>query len=61
MNLEYETIACGLQSLIPGVGPVKMIDRLKLLLLSPIRPKKQQKPINIGLFDETSRNQLELF
>ena len=51
----------GEQVLVPGVAPVSVRDRLERLLASPLRPTKPQKPLNIGLFDEDARNQLDLF
>jgi hypothetical protein len=51
----------GEQVLVPGVAPVSLRDRLERLLALPLRPTKPQKPLNIGLFDEDARNQLDLF
>lgn len=53
----------GPQYLIGGVRPVTVRDRLEVLALLPMKPKRLcvQKPCNIGLFDEDRRNQLELF
>jgi hypothetical protein len=51
----------GDQVLVPGVAPVTLRDRLERLLGAPLRPSKPQKPINIGLFDDDARNQLDLF
>lgn len=61
MKLELEPTKCGLQYLLPTIQAVRMIDRLMILLEAPLYPKNPQKPLNIGLFDETARNQLELF
>jgi hypothetical protein len=61
MNTDFEKTACGWQALITGVSAVKTIERLQFLINQPLMPKKLQKPINIGLFDETARNQLNLF
>jgi hypothetical protein len=36
-------------------------ERLTLQASAPLTPKKSQKPMNIGLFDEDARNQLNLF
>jgi hypothetical protein len=47
--------------LVPGVRPVTLRERLTLLAATPLGPKKSQKPLNIGLFDEDARNQLSLF
>lgn len=51
----------GEQTLIPGVRPITMRERLALLTAAPLAPRKPQKPLNIGLFDDDARNQLHLF
>lgn len=51
----------GEQMLIPGVRPITTRDRLTLLMDAPMRPRAAQKPLDIGLFDEAARNQLDLF
>ena len=59
--LEAEWSECGEQTLITGVRPVSLRERLTLQASAPLTPKKSQKPLNIGLFDEDARNQLNLF
>jgi hypothetical protein len=59
--LDAEWSDCGEQTLIPGVRPVSLRERLTLQASAPLIPKKSQKPLNIGLFDEDARNQLNLF
>jgi hypothetical protein len=59
--LEAEWSDCGEQTLIPGVRPVSLRERLTLQASAPLIPRKAQKPLNIGLFDEDARNQLNLF
>ncbi|RWA83703.1 hypothetical protein [Mesorhizobium sp.] len=49
--LPTETTPEGEQTLIPGVRPVTTRDRLCLLTDAPMRPRKAQKPLDIGLFD----------
>ena len=61
IGLEAEWSSCGEQTLIPGVHPVSLRERLTLQASAPLIPKKSQKPMNIGLFDEDARNQLNLF
>jgi hypothetical protein len=56
-----ETTEQGEQVLVPGVAPVTLRARLERLLGAPLRPARPQKPLNIGLFDEDARNQLDLF
>ncbi|MDX8449645.1 hypothetical protein [Mesorhizobium captivum] len=36
-------------------------DRLALLMDAPMRPRAAQRPLDIGLFDDAARNQLDLF
>jgi hypothetical protein len=56
-----ETTEQGEQVLVPGIPQVTLRERLEHLLGAPLRPSKPQKPLNIGLFDEDARNQLDLF
>ena len=56
-----ETTDQGEQALVPGVVLVSLRQRLEHLLAAPLGPKKPQKPLNIGLFDEDARSQLDLF
>ena len=58
---DSEQTDCGEQILIPGVRPISLRERLTLQASAPLIPKKAQKPMTIGLFDEDARNQLELF
>jgi hypothetical protein len=51
----------GEQTLIPGVRPIALRDHLDARMEAPLVPRKPQKPLDIGLFDEIGRNQLELF
>ena len=60
-TFETETTPQGEQVLIPGVKPIKQRDRLHALLDAPLVPRCPQKPLNIGLFDEDARHQLDLF
>ena len=58
---QLEMTPDGEQTLIPGVRPITMRDRLEARMEAPLVPRKLQKPLDIGLFDEIGRNQLELF
>jgi hypothetical protein len=58
---QWEMTPDGPQTLIPGVRPITMRDRLEACMDAPMVPRKPQKPLDIGLFDEIGRNQLELF
>jgi hypothetical protein len=59
--LQSEWSECGEQTLIPGVRPVSLRERLMFQMQVPLTPRAMQKPMTIGLFDEDARNQLELF
>lgn len=56
-----ELTSIGPQSLIPGVAPISLADRLAQRAAAPLEPKRQQKPCDLSLFDMNARNQLELF
>lgn len=58
---QWEMTPDGPQTLIPGVTPITTRDRLEARMDAPLVPRKPQKPLDIGLFDEIGRNQLELF
>ncbi len=58
---ETEPTPIGEQTLIPGVRPVSIYERLMVLAAQPLRPKRPQRPCDLGLFDEAARNQLDLF
>lgn len=57
----YEPTEQGDQAIMPIVKPISMRARLEALAVAPLMPTKSQKPLNIGLFDEDTRNQLALF
>jgi hypothetical protein len=59
--VQSETTPEGEQTLVPGVRPITTRDRIDLAMAAPLRAAKQQKPMNIGLFDDDARNQLSLF
>lgn len=56
-----EPTPIGLQSLVPGVAPISVADRLAQRAAAPLEPKKPQRPCDLGLFDLNARNQLDLF
>lgn len=64
MSRESEVTAVGRQTLIDGVRPITLRDRLTVMAAQPMAPKRNptaiQKPCNHGLFDEVSRAQLDL-
>jgi hypothetical protein len=51
----------GEQVLVPGIAPSTLRQRLAALFAAPLASPKRQRPMNIGLFDEDARNQLDLF
>jgi hypothetical protein len=53
----------GDQYLVPDVRPVTVAEHLARYWDAPMQPRraKQQRPCNIGLFDEDARNQGSLF
>jgi hypothetical protein len=59
--LASEATEQGEQVLVPGVAPVTWRQRLTVLFAAPLASSKPQRPMNIGLFDEDARNQLDLF
>ena len=54
----------GEQMLVAGVVPVTLRDRLTLMALRPMAPRRNpnasQKPCDHGLFDEVQRDQIDL-
>jgi hypothetical protein len=56
-----ESTGIGLQSLVPGVAPITLSDRLAARAAAPLEPKKPQRRCDLGLFDLAARNQLDLF
>ena len=59
-HLATEPTPEGEQMLIAGVRPLTLRDRLALRAAAPLAPSKQQKPCDLGLFDEGARNQTDL-
>jgi len=59
MTHQTEKTPDGVQALVTGVRPVTDRDRLAVLAARPLAPARPQKPLNIGLFDEDARRQLD--
>jgi len=60
---QHEHTPEGVQTLVPGVAPVTLRERLDVLARKPMTPKRGpvlQKPCDIGLFDEAARAQRDL-
>lgn len=64
MTRETETTEVGEQTLMDGVRPITLRDRLRLMAESPMTPKRNpnapQKQCDHGLFDEVGRAQIDL-
>ncbi len=60
-SFAVEPTSIGLQTLVPGVAPIGLADRLAARAAAPLEPKKPQRPCDLGLFDLNARNQLDLF
>lgn len=56
-----EPTQAGEQSLVPGVAPIRLRERLERWMDAPLTSLRPQKPMDIGLFDEAARSQLDLF
>lgn len=64
MSRQSENTEVGEQTLIDGVRPVSLGEKLTAMTAHPMRPKRnpnaQQKSCDIGLFDEVGRAQIDL-
>lgn len=45
---------------LPGFKPITEAERLKHKAAAPLAPAADQKPCNLGLFDDGARDQLDL-
>lgn len=61
MPLASEPTPEGEQTLVPGIQPISTRARIEARMAAPLTPRVPQKPLDIGLFDEDARNQLDLF
>lgn len=57
---EAEKTEAGTQTLMRGVAPITLRDRLTVLAAAPLAPRAAQKRCNTGLFDLESRRQIDL-
>jgi len=57
---ETEVTPQGQPTLVSGVPPITERERIEAMMNGPIRPRRPQKPLNIGLFDEDARRQMDL-
>ena len=62
---QVEQTEVGAQTLIDGVRPVTLGEKLTARTCHPMTPKRnpnaQQRPCDLGLFDEVGRAQIDLF
>ena len=58
-GLQSETTPECEQTLVPGIRPITQRERLEILMNAPLTTRRAQKPLNIGLFDEGGRAQLD--
>lgn len=62
--IETEMTEGGEQILMDGVKPITLGERLTAMTDHPMRPKRnpntEQRPLDIGLFDEVGRAQMDL-
>lgn len=60
-RFAVEATAIGPQSLVPGVAPISMRDRLERRAAAPLAPRRPQRGCDHGLFDLAARDQFDLF
>jgi len=60
-GFAVEPTPIGLQSLVPGITPIGIAQRLAARAAAPLEPRKPQRPCDLGLFDLNARLQLDLF
>lgn len=64
MTRQFEETDVGAQSLIDGVRPVSLGEKLTARTAHPMTPRRNphavQKPCDHGLFDEVGRAQIDL-
>ena len=64
MTRQFEPTEVGAQSLIDGVRPITLGEKLTARTAHPMTPKRNasavQKPCDHGLFDEVGRAQIDL-
>ena len=49
----------GEQTVVPGIAPITLADRLALRAAAPMEPTRPQKPCDHGLFDVERRKQID--
>ncbi len=59
-GLLTEATAEGEQTLVPGIRPITQRERIEALMTAPLTARREQRPLNIGLFDEDGRAQRDI-
>ena len=59
-GLQIEATPEGEQILVPGIRPITQRERIEVLMSAPLAARCEQKPLNVGLFDEDGRAQLDM-
>lgn len=60
-RLEEEATPSGVQTLVSGVAPITLAQRLAMRANAPLAPRRAQRPADHGLFDTNARTQIEMF
>ena len=60
-RLEEEATPNGVQTLVSGVAPITLAQRLAMRANAPLIPRRAQRPADHGLFDTNARKQIEMF
>lgn len=60
-RLEEEATASGVQTLVSGVAPITLAQRLAMRANAPLVPRRAQRAADHGLFDTNARKQIEMF
>jgi hypothetical protein len=59
---DTEATDQGQQYVAPGIAPITIAQRLAGKWAAPMQPRSraQQRPCNVGLFDEDARKQMDI-
>jgi hypothetical protein len=60
MSSAWQRTPAGWQCLIPGVAPILDADHVKQRASAPLQSSRDQKPCDLGLFDQGARDQIDL-
>ena len=48
------------QIIMPIMRPVRLVERLQFLAIQPMKPRRVQRPLDVGFWNPM-RNQIEMF